>query len=198
MYLNSLDESSAFQNAKVHKSTDGASDGAKQEKSTEILMHQIDQNQNTARYGYLKRMKFITMTPGISSSTYLRHMYQPFILLVRIPAVSFVAFQYGIILCWIAILATTQATLFLYPPYNFTSIGIGNLNLAPFLGCIIGVAYGGPLNDMYVIWLAKRRNGIYEPESRLHMLVLPLLVTPAGLWLYGISLAQVSRSHTSR
>ncbi len=82
---------------------------------------------------------------------------------------------------------------FLYPPYNFTSIGIGNLNFAPFLGCIIGVAYGGPLNAIYFIWLAKRRQGIYEPESRLHMLVLPLIVTPAGLWLYGISLAQVSR-----
>lgn len=141
------------------------------------------------RHGYFRRMRLYTISPGTSLSMYTKHMTRPFILMVRIPALAFVAFQYGILLCWIAILATTQATLFLYPPYNFTSQGIGLLSLAPFLGTTLGSIWGGPLNDRYVLWVAKRRNGLHEPETRLHGLILPLISTPAGLLIYGISLA---------
>ncbi|OAP57445.1 hypothetical protein AYL99_08183 [Fonsecaea erecta] len=141
------------------------------------------------RHGYLRRMRLYTMSPGTNPPMYLKHMARPFILMVRLPALAFVAFQYGILLCWIAILATTQATLFLYPPYNFDSRGIGLLSLAPFLGTALGSIWGGPLNDRYALWVAKRRKGIHEPEARLHGLVLPLITTPSGLLIYGISVA---------
>ena len=148
------------------------------------------------RKTYIQRMAVFGTTSEFSVKEYWRHMWRPFLLFFRVSAVAFAAIEYSFILCWVAILATTQPMLFAQPPYNFSSIGIGNINIAPFIGAVVGSVYGGPLNDYYVVFMARRRSGIHHPETRLHMLILSLLLTPAGLWLYGISIAKV-RSHSS-
>lgn len=142
------------------------------------------------RKTYIQRMTVFGSFSDFSIHSYWQHMWRPFILFFRIPAVAFIALEYSFILCWVAVLATTQPILFAQPPYNF-SIGVGNINIAPFIGAIVGSAYGGPLNDLYVVFMARRREGIYHPETRLHMLVMPMLLTPLGLFLYGISISKV-------
>lgn len=144
------------------------------------------------RKTYIQRITAFGNFSGFSIHSYWQHMWRPFILFSRVPAVAFTAIEYSFILCWVAVLATTQPILFAQPPYNFSSIGVGNINIAPFIGAIIGSAYGGPLNDLYVVFMARRREGIYHPETRLHMLLMPMLLTPLGLFLYGISIAKVS------
>lgn len=143
------------------------------------------------RKTYIQRMTLFGSFSDFTMQSYWQHMYRPFILFLRIPAVAFTAIEYSFILCWVAVLVTTQPILFAQPPYNFSSIGVGNINVAPFIGAIVGSAYGGPLNDLYVVSLARRRAGIYHPETRLHMLIAPMLLTPLGLFLYGISIAKV-------
>lgn len=144
------------------------------------------------RKTYIQRMTIFGSFSDFSVHSYWQHMWRPFILFFRIPAVAFTAIEYSFILCWVAVLATTQPILFAQPPYNFSSIGVGNINIAPFIGAMAGSAYGGPLNDYYVVFIARRREGIYHPETRLHMLIIPVLLTPLGLFLYGISIAKVS------
>lgn len=139
---------------------------------------------------YRQRMVLVTPTRG-SSKSFLRHTYQPFILLFTIPAVTFTALQYGFLLAWLSVLATTEATYFAYPPYNFSSIGIGLLSLPAFIGATLGGVYGGPLSDWSIIYFTKRNNGIYEPEMRLYLSIFPALAGPAGLFLYGLSTAAV-------
>lgn len=145
-----------------------------------------------ARKTYIQRMTNFGSFSGFSVFSYWQHMWRPFLLFFRIPAVAFTAIEYSFILCWVAVLATTQPILFAQPPYNFSSIGVGNINIAPFIGAITGSAYGGLLNDLYVVFMARRREGIYHPETRLHMLVVPMLLTPLGLFVYGISIAKVN------
>jgi 1,4-dihydroxy-2-naphthoate octaprenyltransferase len=48
-------------------------------------------------------------------------------MLYTFPAVAFCALQYGFLIAMLAILAVTQATLYPFPPYNFSPIGIGNM-----------------------------------------------------------------------
>ena len=156
----------------------------------------VEQPTPPTRKTYIQRMAVFGTTSEFSAKGYWRHMWRPFQLFFRVPAVAFAAIEYSFILCWVAILATTQPMLFAQPPYNFSSIGIGNINIAPFIGAVVGSVYGGPLNDYYVVFMARRRSGIHHPETRLHMLFLSLLLTPAGLWLYGISIAKVI-SHPS-
>lgn len=143
------------------------------------------------RRNYFQRVTYLGPPPDTSIKHYWEHMWRPFQLFFRIPAVAFVAIQYSFVLCWVAILATTQPILYAAPPYNFSSIGVGNVNIAPFVGAVIGSIYGGPLNDLYVVYMARRRGGVYDPELRLHMLLAPVIITPLGIFLYGISIAKV-------
>ncbi len=140
---------------------------------------------------YRQRLAFTTTTKGPFSLIF-RHTYQPFWILFTFPAAAYTALQYGSILAWFSVLATTEATYFYLPPYNFGPIGIGLLNLPAFLGCILGAIWGGPLSDWSILFFAKRNKGIYEPEMRLWLAMFPVLVGPAGLFLYGYSLAAVS------
>lgn len=146
--------------------------------------------QTMTRKTYIQRMS-LTKASSFSINTYMQHMWRPFVLLFRIPAVAFVAIEYSFIMCWVAILATTQPVLFAQPPYFFSAIGVGNINVAPFIGALVGSIYGGPVNDYYVVFVARRRSGIYDPETRLHMLAMSMILTPLGLWLYGISISRV-------
>ena len=125
------------------------------------------------------------------------HIYQPFQILCTFPAVMFTALQYGFSIAMLAILAVTQATLYPFPPYNFSPIGIGNMNLPPAIGAILGSLFGGPLVDYFILQVAKRRGGIYEPETRLWLFLVPGFCMPIGLFMYGLTIAEVS-FHLSR
>lgn len=71
------------------------------------------------------------------------------------------------------------------PPYNWSPMINGLINIAGFLGNIAGAYAGGWLVDVYSDWKARRNGGIFEPESRLWLLVLPTLVTGAGCLVFG-------------
>lgn len=64
------------------------------------------------RKSYFRRMMLTAPKTNTSLAIYWDHMWEPFMLLFRIPAVAYVATTYGFLLCWVAIMATTQATLF--------------------------------------------------------------------------------------
>lgn len=66
------------------------------------------------------------------------------------------------------------------------------MSLGPFVGNMFGSLYGGLLGDWVVVRLAKRNKGIFEPEMRLYILLLPALLMGAGLILFGVSADKVS------
>lgn len=135
-----------------------------------------------------KRLALTTTTPG-NWKEFARKMYTPFITLVTYPIVAFVAFQYGFMLTWLAMAATTVASAFAEPPYNFTSAALGNINIAPFIGMALGSIYGGWFNDKTIIWMAKRNGGVYEPEMRLYGLIPANITLTVGLFMFGIPIA---------
>ncbi|KAH8657495.1 major facilitator superfamily domain-containing protein [Tricladium varicosporioides] len=135
-----------------------------------------------------ERLAFTTTTKSPFSMIF-RHMWQPFVILVTIPAVAYCAVQYGSLLAWFSVIFQSESEYFILPPYNFNEIGIGLLSLPAFIGCIVGFIWGGPLSDWSIIWLTKRNNGIYEPEMRLYLAIFPALIGPVGLFLYGYGTA---------
>lgn len=91
---------------------------------------------------------------------------------------------------------TSAATSFrvweILTPYNFSAVGIGLMNLPPFVGALFGFFYGGWLNDKSIIALSKRNQGIYEPEMCLWLAMPCAIIVPAGILIFGIGLANVS------
>ncbi|KAH7323818.1 serine/threonine kinase 16 [Rhexocercosporidium sp. MPI-PUGE-AT-0058] len=134
-------------------------------------------NRNIPLKSYRERLPWFVSSPG-SFASFIRHIYQPFQVMVLFPIVTFACFQYG------------TAISFCLPPYSFGTIAIGNLNIAPFIGFLLGAVFGGPVNDWLIIRLARRNKGIYEPEMRFHLYIIPVLAVTAGLLMYGLTLAK--------
>ncbi|KAL4899581.1 hypothetical protein BDW74DRAFT_188977 [Aspergillus multicolor] len=136
------------------------------------------------RKSYRERLALITKT----DNSIVDNIKRPLVVLVSFPAVTFTAFVWGCFLSWFSIIATTQSSYLALPPYKYNSSQIGLFNLPPFIGGVIGGILSGPVNDGYVLWRAKRNNGIFEPETRLHAGLPAILATPVGLLVFGIGL----------
>ena len=139
----------------------GQVDGSNESKSNCGTEHRDDATThcNTAQAenppkSYLERLAPYTIASGSFINT-LRHVYQPFIILVSFPGVTYVALVYGSLLAWLAIALNVLAADFTLPPYNFSASSIGLFNLAPFVGSLIGGLYGGPLSDWLILWLTN-------------------------------------------
>ncbi|PVH69073.1 hypothetical protein DL98DRAFT_661870 [Cadophora sp. DSE1049] len=87
-------------------------------------------------------------------------------------------------------MVSTQSLYFPYGPYNFSPSAIGLLSLPPFIGSMMGAVWCGPVSDWSIQVLAKRNKGVYEPEMRLYIMIVPAILSPVGIWIYGIGVGQ--------
>ncbi|KAL3468985.1 major facilitator superfamily domain-containing protein [Aspergillus californicus] len=109
--------------------------------------------------------------------------------LLTSPPLLWSATTYALSLGWIAVLAETVAHLFQsVDGYGFTPIQTGLLYISPLIGTILGSVVGGKISDILACISAYRNNGIYEPESRLVMIIPVALLTTMGLAGYGWSI----------
>lgn len=136
---------------------------------------------------YWQRMRFVTATPES-----LWRLFIAPVSVLFLPHVLFTAVQYSSSICWLVLYSATSPIIFSAPPYLFTASGLGNMLLGPLVGTIIGSAYAGILSDRLVVLLAKRNNGIFEPEMRLHLLLPVYFAMGGGLIIFGVTAAHVS------
>ena len=70
-------------------------------------------------------------------------------------------------------------------PYEWSPMINGLINIPGFIGNVAGSYAGGWLVDVFCDWRTRRNHGIFEPENRLYMCILPLFITGAGCVLFG-------------
>ncbi|KAL4796243.1 major facilitator superfamily domain-containing protein [Aspergillus venezuelensis] len=139
---------------------------------------------------YWQRLALTTTTSSnIFTKSYHRNISLP-LTLFTIPAITFTSLVYGILVGLGDVMSTTMSTFLPDAPYNFTSSQVGLMHLPRMIGVSIGAAITGPLSDWFIVYLAHRRGGIYEPETRLWC-VLPFLpLIPAGALMFGVGLSE--------
>ena len=87
--------------------------------------------------------------------------------------------------------AITVLSEYMYsPPYNFDSSQVGLMSIPMWLGTTLGLLVCGPVSDWSILYLAKRNNGVYEPEMRLWVMAAFIPFVPTGLCMFGIGLAR--------
>ena len=143
---------------------------------------------NIPRKPYWQRMAPVSNTSG-GWATFLRHSYQPFIILFTFPAVAYTALIYGSLLAWFSVVVNVYSIYFTLPPYAFGPSGIGLLNLPPFIGGLLGSIYGGLINDWAITRLSRRNKGIFEPEMRLWIAMPAIVLLPGSILMFGLSTA---------
>ncbi|KAF2850606.1 MFS general substrate transporter [Plenodomus tracheiphilus IPT5] len=117
---------------------------------------------------------------------WFRVMIRPFILFAY-PAVLWSSMVYALAVGWLIVLSESVAHIYEDTSYNFTPLQVGLVYISPFVGGVIGTAVAGKVSDLVVRYMARKNDGVYEPEFRLIM-VLPITIsTVIGLMGFGWS-----------
>ncbi|CDK29494.1 unnamed protein product [Kuraishia capsulata CBS 1993] len=175
-----------------HISPDDEIEEAPMEKQAGIVtVEQSDSNPEPVK-------RFIDMTKP--KKTYMQKLKffdkpRPFVIhklmwrsltMFRFPGVCWAGFYYGLSVVWNNILNGTSSTVLSAAPYNFSASMVGLTYIAPIVGNVIFTYCSGNLGDRLRLYIARRRNGISEPEDRLWTAIIYLMVCPGGFILWGV------------
>ena len=72
------------------------------------------------------------------------------------------------------------------PPYNWSEINSGLIAVAGAIGVLLAWPFL-PLSDRVAAYFTRKNNGIREAEMRLVTLFPGMIISPAGLILYGLA-----------
>ena len=129
----------------------------------------------------------------LSDANWLLIAARPFALFAY-PAVAWSALVYALSVGWLIVLSECVALVYQNrATYNFTALQTGLVYLAPFIGSLFGTAVAGRVSDVVVRFMARRNDGVYEPEFRLIMAVPIVVASAAGLMGFGWSVQERDR-----
>lgn len=74
--------------------------------------------------------------------------------------------------------------------YDWNASLVGLAYLGPTIGAVLAIVYCGYADHKFLLWQTRRKNGIREPEHRLWLLILPALLFPTALILWGVGAAK--------
>ncbi|EGV62153.1 hypothetical protein PSN45_000878 [Yamadazyma tenuis] len=122
-------------------------------------------------------------------TNFFQSMWMPFYLL-RFPSVVFAGFTVGAVLSWFNVVNATIASVLSAPPYNFGANMVGVFFASPAIGISVGAYFSGKVVDGFTVRKARTGKGYREPEFRLWLSVIPMVIHPFGCLLYGIGAAK--------
>ena len=136
------------------------------------------------KMSYVKSLRVFT---GRYSYAPIWKIYTRPVLLFFYPAVLWGFLIYGTTLTWIVVFSVVNGVIFTSPPYNFTVSQTGLISLSPFILTILGEIISGPLNDYICLVLTRKNRGIYEPEFRLPLIIVTIVLGTVGFFGFGAS-----------
>lgn len=109
--------------------------------------------------------------------------------LIAFPAVVFSTVVYGSFFTWLIVLSLLSVTLFSQPPYLMNPAAIGLTNLALLGASLIAAPLSGVIVDKVAKFMARKNNGIFEPEFRLIPMIIAVILSSVGFLGYGLSVS---------
>ncbi|KAE8150335.1 major facilitator superfamily domain-containing protein [Aspergillus avenaceus] len=108
---------------------------------------------------------------------------------VAYPQLLWAAFAIGISVGWNIVVQLTASRTFTAPPYNWPAGSVGLLSLSGFIGSVLAFWLGGRLIDIISTRYTERKGGVRLPEYRLPAIVIPGVVGPCGILIFGLCIA---------
>lgn len=137
---------------------------------------------------YLQTIALITPSPylvGLGFKQYIER-FVIYFKVFTLPAVWISGLLWGLQDAYMSFFLTTQDTFFYDDPWNKSETGVAIMNVATTIGAIIGCIVAGYISDKHVIWMARKNKGNMEPEYRLWLLFITLIISPLGLIMFGV------------
>jgi MFS family permease len=105
------------------------------------------------------------------------------------PATIWRALMWAVYFSWTIIQGGVADAIWQSPPYNLSTIAVGNVvGITPLIGSPLGCVLGGWCCDWTGERMARSNNGIYEPEFRLPVIIPSLVATIVGAFGLGAAI----------
>ncbi|CAI6335760.1 unnamed protein product [Periconia digitata] len=153
--------------------------------SEQFSVHYTDYYRSAPPKSYVQSLK--VWNGRLVKDKWIKVMLRPLILFAY-PAVLWSSLVYALAVGWLIVLSESVAHIYQdRKSYNFTALQVGLVYISPFVGGVIGTAVAGKFSDLIVRFMARKNDGIYEPEFRLVMAIPIAISTVIGLMGFGWS-----------
>ncbi|CDK29495.1 unnamed protein product [Kuraishia capsulata CBS 1993] len=156
-----------------------------------VTVEQTDSNPEPSKYHvdmtkpmktYMQKLKFFDKPrPFVVHKLMWRSLT-----MFRFPVVCWSGFYYGLAVVWFNILNATSSSIFSASPYNFSPSMVGVTYTSPILVTFILTYFSGNVGDRLRLFIARKKNGVSEPEDRLWMATIYLILCPGCFILWGV------------
>jgi hypothetical protein len=151
----------------------------------QVSIHYTDYYREAPAKSYVQSLR--PWNGRLVKDSWLRVAIRPFILFAY-PAVLWSSMVYALAVGWLIVLSESVAHIYQdHDSYNFTSLQVGLVYISPFVGGVLGTAVAGKISDIVVRYMARKNDGVYEPEFRLVMAIPIAISTTIGLMGFGWS-----------
>jgi MFS family permease len=168
----------------IHSSMSGGILPQSDQVSEQFSIHYTDYYRDAPPKSYRHSLR--PWNGRLVKDKWIRVMIRPFILFAY-PAVLWSSLVYALAVGWLIVLSESVAHIYEDTSYNFTPLQVGLVYISPFVGGVLGTAVAGKVSDFVVRFLARKNDGVYEPEFRLLMALPITLATVIGLMGFGWS-----------
>ncbi|KAF2839092.1 MFS general substrate transporter [Patellaria atrata CBS 101060] len=127
----------------------------------------------------------LSLWSGVAKDTNILKTFVRPLPMIVYPAVIFAFLGYAVSLAWVVAVNILNSFVLQAPPYSWRPSINGLINIPGLIGNLLGAYAGGWLVDVYSDYRTRRNNGTFVPETRLVLLMLPILIVPAGCLLFG-------------
>ncbi|KAK1009776.1 hypothetical protein LTR54_005572 [Friedmanniomyces endolithicus] len=136
---------------------------------------------------------WLSLTGGLNRDEPARRFFITFwdiLCMAFYPPVFWVGCLVGMFVGWTIVIQVTAAQIFLRPPYLWQLHSVGIFSISAWIGVILSFYIGGKLID-FVANRARRHDHTIKPkpEKRLLALIVPFVLSPVGLIIYGQCMA---------
>lgn len=150
-------------------------------------VEQVDTREPVAKKSLRKRLALVTSSPGRPSALQTAQMVpRVFKILYWFPNIVWAGLLYGTNLAWYSVVNATMSTILGGEPYNFSPAMVGLSYASPLAFAAVASFWSGWFADSVALWMARRNNGVREPEHRLWALTLSALLSSVGLIMWGV------------
>ena len=152
--------------------------------SEQLSIHYTDFYRSAPPKSYRQSLK--PWNGRLVKDKWVHVMLRPFILFAY-PAVLWSSLVYALAIGWLIVLSESVAHIYRDGSYRFTALQVGLVYISPFVGGVLGTAVAGKVSDLVVRYMARKNDGVYEPEFRLIMALPITISTVIGLMGFGWS-----------
>lgn len=132
----------------------------------------------------------LSLWSGVPKDTSLFKLFIRPLPLIVYPAVILSFLGFAVSLAWVVAINILNPFVLQAPPYNWSPSINGLINISGLIGNVLGAWLGGWVVDRYSDWRSKKNGGVFQPETRLHLLVIPALLVPTGCLAFGYGVAK--------